>query len=150
MATDQTLLDKDLVIEVINRMFIGTDQRDWSHVRECFTDNVQFDMSSMSGEPSSIKTPQEIVDGWDTGLKDIKSTHHQVGNYLLTITDDTATAFCYGTATHYLPNKTNQNTRAFIGSYDFHLQRVDAAWRIDQLRFNLTFIDGNQDLAPDA
>lgn len=39
-----------------------------------------------------------------------------------------------------------RNTRAFVGSYDFHPAREDGSWRIDQFRFNLQYLDGNLEL----
>lgn len=57
-----------------------------------------------------------------------------------------AEAFCYGTATHYLPNETDANTRTFVGSYDFELTRDGGRWGITKLKFNLKFVDGNLNL----
>jgi hypothetical protein len=54
-----------------------------------------------------------------------------------------ASAFCYATATHYLPNPTGNDTRRLVGTYDVHLVRGDDGWRIDALRFNLKFMEGN-------
>jgi hypothetical protein len=33
-----------------------------------------------------------------------------------------------------------------VGSYDFHLRRVEHRWQIDGLRFTLKYLDGNADL----
>ncbi len=140
------LLEKDAVIEVVNRLFINTDNRDWAKVNECFTNAVLFDMTSAAGGEPAIMTSQAIVEAWDKGLKDLKAIHHQTGNYLANIKNDEAEVFCYGIASHYLPNKTNQNTRTFVGSYDFHLIKQEGGWRIDKFKFNLKYIDGNPNL----
>ncbi len=76
----------------------------------------------------------------------MKAIHHLAGNFLVNITDNEAAVFCYGIAWHYLPNKTNRNTRAFVGSYDVHLKNQDGEWKIDRFKFSLKFIDGNPDL----
>lgn len=141
-----TMTEKNRVIEAVNRLFIGTDNRDWARVKTLFASQVLFDMTSLAGgQPASI-TPQEIVDGWARGLKALKAIHHQTGNFLVEVTGSEATAFCYGVAWHYLPNKTNRNTRTFVGSYDIHLVQQDGKWKIDRFKFNLKFIDGNPDL----
>jgi hypothetical protein len=57
-----------------------------------------------------------------------------------------AEAFCYGIAIHYLPNKTNNNTRTFVGSYEFQLGKESDEWKIHHFKFNLKFIDGNKEL----
>jgi len=142
----ESILDRTRIIETINRLFIGTDNRDWEFVKSCFAPRVRFDMSSLgAGEPKDL-TPDEIVAAWDAGLKPLRAIHHQAGNFLVNINGSKAEAFCYGIASHYLPNKTNSNTRTFVGSYDFGLLRDEDDWRIDSFKFNLKYIDGNPDL----
>ncbi|THB75531.1 MAG: nuclear transport factor 2 family protein [Desulfobacteraceae bacterium] len=140
------LMEKQAVKETITLLFISTDNRDWHKVKDLFAPEVRFDMTSLAGgEPVTLK-PGDIVDAWDKGLKPIKAIHHQAGNFLITFDDGGATAFCYGIASHYLPNKTHMNTRTFVGSYDFHLVRINGKWKIDQFKFNLKYLDGNLNL----
>ena len=140
------LLDKQAVIDVANRLFIATDERDWDAVLSCFADHVLFDMSSLTGGAAEPVPARRIVEGWHEGLRALKAVHHQAGNYVVAIRGDEADLFCYGMAIHYLPNPTNRNTRTFVGSYDLHLQRDGDAWRIDRFAFHLKFIDGNEEL----
>jgi hypothetical protein len=145
----QKLLAKEDVRDVVNRLFISTDNRDWDAVRDLFAAEVLFDVTSMvGGEPVTMK-PADIVAAWDKGLKPIMAIHHQTGNYVINIEQNTAHVFCYGIASHYLPNKTNRNTRTFVGSYNFHLIKSGAKWQIDQFKFNLKYIDGNPNLESD-
>lgn len=80
----------------------------------------------MAGGEPTIPTSREIVDAWDQGLKPLKAINHQAGNYIVTLSGDGTDVFCYGIATHYLPNKTNQNVRTFVGSYDLDLVRQNS------------------------
>lgn len=140
------LIQKDAITEAANRLFIYTDQKNWEGIKSLFAEEVLFDVTSMSGgQPVRLK-PQQIVDMWDKGLKDLKAIHHQVGNYLVIVRENDADLFCYGIAFHYLPNPSNANTRTFVGSYDFHLLKIKDEWKIDRFKFNLKFIDGNKDL----
>jgi hypothetical protein len=136
--------DRESVTDTIIDLFVGTDQRDWSRVRQLFADSVQFDM----GQPSTM-TPAQITDMWDKGLKPIEKLHHQAGNFRVQVRGDEANAFCYGIAYHYRQTKSGRNTRVFVGSYDFQLRRSAAAWKIHAFKFNLKFIDGNADLEKD-
>jgi hypothetical protein len=142
----QVLMDRTTIIETINKLFIGTDNRDWPLVQSCFAASVLFDMSSLGGGDPKRLAPAQIVAAWDTGLKPLKAVHHQAGNYLVSVRGARAEAFCYGIAIHYLPNKTNVNTRTFVGSYDFELGKEGAQWKIDKFKFNLKYIDGNPNL----
>lgn len=142
----ETIIDQTRIIETINRLFVGTDNRDWVLVKSCFTPHVLFDMTSMdAGKPKHL-TPEDIVTAWDIGLKPLKAIHHQAGNYLVDVNGTKAEAFCYAIASHYLPNKSNKNTRTFVGSYEFTLLKDGGRWRISTFKFNLKFIDGNPDL----
>jgi hypothetical protein len=138
--------EQNEAIATVNRLFICTDTRDWTCVKDLFAPEVLFDMTSLAGGQPEKKTPQQIADMWDQGLKVLKAIHHQAGNYQVTLRGNEADLFCYGIAYHYLPNPTNQNTRVFVGSYNFHLVRAAAGWKIDQFKFNLKFIDGKKDL----
>lgn len=55
-------------------------------------------------------------------------------------------AFCYGTATHYRPTRSGRNIRVFVGTYDFHLRRVEGRRQIDGFRLTLKSSDGNAEL----
>ncbi len=140
------LVEKDAIIDTITRLFIGTDRRDWKKVRECFAPRVFFDMSSMTGNDPAETDAEEIVDGWDRGLRHLRAVHHQAGNFQVTLSGGQADAFCYAIASHYLPNASGEYTRIFVGSYDFHLEKQGGAWRIDRFRFNLKYMDGNLEL----
>jgi hypothetical protein len=140
------LIEKDKIITVVNKLFINTDNRDWKKVKACFAPEVLFDMTSMAGGKPTTLSPQDIVDAWDEGLKALKAIHHQVGNYLVTVNGNEADVFCYGIASHYLPNKTKQNTRTFVGSYDFGLVKDSGSWKINHFKFNLKYMTGNPEL----
>jgi hypothetical protein len=141
-----SLTETQSVIKTIHDLFTGTDEGDWSKVAACFSGRVLFDMSSMTGEDPQTIDSSEIVGAWESGLQHLEAVHHQIGNLQVDLGEAEANASCYGIAYHYLPNPTGQNTRVFVGSYDFHLSKADDGRGIDSFRFNLKFIDGNADL----
>ncbi|HLK88517.1 MAG TPA: nuclear transport factor 2 family protein [Polyangia bacterium] len=139
------------IVDVITELFVATDQRDWAAVKRCFADQVLFDMSSLGAGPPARRTPDEIAAGWAEGLSALAAIHHQAGNYRVTIHEARATANCYGIAYHYRKTASGRNTRVFVGSYAFILERGGAlGWRISTFRFDLKFIDGNADLEGDG
>jgi hypothetical protein len=140
------LVERYDIINVCNTLFIKTDEGDWDEVKNCFAEKVLFDFTSMEGGEPSLMTPDEITEKWNEGLKDLEGIHHQVSNILLEIGNMEADFFCYGIAIHYLPNKSKNNTRTFIGSYDIHLTKTYKGWKIDRFKFNLKFSDGNLEL----
>ena len=141
-----TLLARQQIADTVTDLFVGTDNRDWSLVLRCFADQVLFDMRSLTGAEPATVAATHIVAGWQHGLAPLKAVHHQIGNLKVEVDGEAARAFCYGTATHYLPNPSGRNTRTFVGSYDFRLKKDGAAWRITDFRFNAKYVDGNLEL----
>ncbi|MBV7328464.1 nuclear transport factor 2 family protein [Chloroflexi bacterium TSY] len=146
------LVEKDAVVKTVTQLFIATDELDWDTVKAIFSDEVLFDMTSLIGGAPLTLSAQSIVDSWDEGLRPLEAVHHQVGNFVVEINPsrDEATVFNYGIASHYLPNPTGQNTRTFVGTYMFHLVKVEDAWLIDEFKFDAKYVDGNLDLEADA
>ena len=79
-------------------------------------------------------------------LGHLEAVHHQAGNYEVTVVGERADASCHGTAFHYLPNDTGNAVRRFVGTYDIGLHKRRGAWRVDRLRYDVKFVDGNLDL----
>lgn len=146
----RSLSDKEQIVDVITRLFLATDARDWEAAQACFAESVLFDMSSAGAGPSASRTPAQITSGWETGLAPIEALHHQAGNFSVQAADDLATASCYGIAYHFRKVQSGRNTRVFVGSYDFGLAKDGPRWRITRFRFNLKYVDGNPELEKSA
>ena len=140
------LLERDRVTETLTELFLATDRRDWALVERCFAASVRFDMSSAGGGPAAMTDPQRIAAGWRQGLAPVEQLHHQVGNFRVRVTGTTAEAHCYGIAFHFRARRDGRNTRTFVGSYDFELEKHSDGWRITAMRFTLKFLDGNATL----
>ncbi len=54
-------IQRDEIIEIANKLFIYTDERDWEKVKAIFADEVLFDMTSIEGRQPAKMKPQEIV-----------------------------------------------------------------------------------------
>jgi hypothetical protein len=146
----RTLAAKDAIADVVTRLFIATDARDWASVERCFAPAVRLDMTSLAGGVPVTLAPAAITAMWDEGFQVLRAVHHQIGNLRVTVAGERATAFCYGTATHYRPTASGRNVRTFVGSYDLGLVRLEGDWRVEEFRFNLKYLDGNLDLEHDT
>lgn len=139
----KALLDREAIVDLVNRLFVAVDHRDWAAAQACFAERVRFDMTSAGGPPPKEMTPEEITEGWKHGLAPIEAIHHQSGNFRVNIEGDAAECSCYGIAFHFRRVRSGRNTRTFVGSYDYGLVRASGSWRITGFKFNLKFIDGN-------
>lgn len=136
-------MDKIEIIEVINRLFVAVDKRNWKEVKDSFSDEVLLDYTSMTGGKPALLKPDQIIDSWKSVLPGFDKTHHQVSNYIITLKKDSASLICYGTATHYLNNESNKNIWTVVGSYDFEVAKIAGVSRVTGMKFNLSYIDGN-------
>ncbi|HET7229543.1 MAG TPA: nuclear transport factor 2 family protein [Longimicrobium sp.] len=146
----EEMVARQEVVEAIDELFMATDRKDWAAVRAVLAPEVMFDMSSAGGGPAAEMTGEAIADGWATGLAPIEQVHHQSGNHRVRMNGGTAEATCYAVAWHYRAHPSGQNTRTFVGSYDYELRRMDDRWRITLFRYHLKFIDGNRELEKDG
>lgn len=144
METDGTdLRTRQQVADLVTRLFICADEERWDEMLACFAPKVLHDVSSAGGAKPSRTSPRHVVDQWKSDVRGLAAAHHQLGNMLVSVEGEEASAFCYVTAAHYFPNATGENIHTLVGTYDFHLSRKEEAWLIDALRFNLKYEDGN-------
>jgi 3-phenylpropionate/cinnamic acid dioxygenase small subunit len=147
LAQENALATRLSVEDVVVRLFVATDERDWKTVESCFADSFIFDMTSMTGgEPATI-TPRQVTQMWSEGLKALDHVHHQAGNFRTAINGDRARVRCYAIALHHRAKiKAAEKTRRFVGSYEYELTDQQGSWRITSFKFLLKFIDGNLEL----
>lgn len=138
----QLLTERERVIECVTTLFVSIDNRDWDAVRSCFTENVLFNTALTEGKPTLVSRGQ-IIQDWKDALDCLDALHHQVGNFLVRFDENEVIVFCYGIAYHYLPNRSNKNTKLFVGNYDIRLVMLDGGWKITVFTFNSKFVAGN-------
>ena len=135
--------------QAVTELFIAVDSRDWIRLEEIFAPEVLLDYQSLSGNPPTTLTPQQIGGAWKSMLPGFTHTHHQVGNFIVQpVGDDgnTVHVFCYGTATHYLEHPEG-NVWTVVGTYDFKVRRNTTVWQVAEMKFNFRYQDGNTALS---
>lgn len=69
---------------VITRLLHAIDALDWAGVRDCFTDPVHLDYTSLwGGEPETL-TPTELITRWTAIANEFAATQHLTGPQLVT------------------------------------------------------------------
>lgn len=135
------------VEDTLIRLFVATDERNWPAVQSCFTDPFTLDMTSLAGGAPLCTSPQQVSQMWAEGFRTLDHVHHQVGNFQTRIEGARAAVRCYGIAFHYRGAiAAAAKSRTFVGTYETELVMHAGEWRIEMLKFNLKFIDGNREL----
>ena len=145
-AVTDALAARVAVEDTVVRMFVATDERDWPTLEACFTDPFTLDMTSMTGGAPLTMTPRDVALAWAEAFRPLDHVHHQVGNFLTTVTPAQAEVRCHGVAFHHRGKVSGLKTRVFVGTYELLLIPSVRDWQISRLTFKLKFIDGNLSL----
>lgn len=141
----QELIDEREIVNVVNSIGIEADRRNWSAVENAFAAEVALDYSSMGAKVETLK-PAQITANWKTILPGFKMTQHAITNHRVMIKDRSATCFSYVTALHYLPNNSKNDVWRVVGFYEHHLVKTEKGWRVKEMKFTATLVDGNLEL----
>ncbi len=141
---EQQFTEREQVVETVNKLFVYTDNQEWRKLQdEVFTTEILLDMTSMGAPRPERVLAREVCYRWEKAFEELDAVHHQAGNYIVQINGDQANVIAYSIASHYKESAKKEKTREYVGSYDFHLIKEMANWKIDEFKFNLKYSRGN-------
>ena len=130
------------ITEIIAKLFLSADERDWETTLGIFDEVVLLDYTSMTrGEPAMLDR-EDIVAAWKSFLPGFDSTDHQLSDFDVKIEDDRAEAVFFGHAEHFICDE----IWIVEGDYETELVRKNDGWLINKLKLNLSKQDGNLEL----
>jgi hypothetical protein len=140
------LEDRLAILELIGRLSLTIDARDWDSLGQLFTDTVYHDRTSLTGgEPTTLPVA-EFVDGWRQTLQGMDAVHHQITNHVITLDGDRATCAANMQGTHVLVNPSGGPIWTVGGRHDYQFTRTPGGWRIAGLTFTLQWATGNMNI----
>lgn len=134
-GTDQTRQDRLAIETVINTLFVETDNKDWSAVRDLFLDEIDVDFSSLGAEPGRMPA-DTLVGGWEQGLHAQKESHHMTTNHRVVVNGDVAEVNAQGYAYNRLLEPAGDGFWEVWGVYTLPLVRTDEGWRFSGITFD--------------
>jgi 3-phenylpropionate/cinnamic acid dioxygenase small subunit len=134
------LQDRLDVQDVLVRYAMALDSHDWELLRTCFLPDAVADYGALEGRNEGI---EEIIAACHRALGGLDSSQHLIGNAVVQVDGDTATATCYLHAQHYLVSGSGVNTFVVGGTYRDRLVRTPDGWRIEHRALETTWTDGN-------
>ena len=138
--------DRLAILELIGRLVLALDGRDWDALGQLFTDTVYSDRTSLlGGEPVTVGRA-EFVDGWRQTLQNLDAVHHLITCHVITLDGDLATCAANMQGTHVYANHSGGPIWTVGGRHDYQLQRTPGGWRIAGLTFNLQWATGNMNI----
>lgn len=136
--------DRIAIIETANRIGILSDRRDWEAVKNCFTDQVEFDYTSLNGgEPTTIAAATQVQQWADFFSSTFKTTQHLIGSHAVTINGNTASAIAHFQAHHtYLD--ANKTAWLLAGTYDYEFARSAHGWKVQKMKMTPLWETGDR------
>jgi SnoaL-like domain len=78
IAAIRVLARSSVRVDLIGRLGLLVDARDWSALEHLFADPVDSDRTSLFGGEPQTNTPAELVGGLQYGLGKLDTTHHLI------------------------------------------------------------------------
>ena len=143
----QRIIDRQAIIDLLIQYATALDTRNWRLLEQCFLPDAVDDYGENAGRHEGYPAIEEVVRFF---LEDLDSSQHLLGNYVVEIEGDRATASCYLHAQHYLEETKGGDTYTVGGNYEDEIIRTSDGWRIKHRKLMVTWVEGNPDLVDAA
>ena len=135
--------DRLAILELIGRLALLLDARDWDTLEGLFADPVYYDRTSLfGGEPQTL-SPSELVEGYRQALGNLDAVHHLITCHVINLDGDQATCAANMQGTHVLANTSGGPIWTVGGRHDYQLKRTADGWKIAGLTFTIQWATGN-------
>jgi ketosteroid isomerase-like protein len=145
-STMAEIEDRLAIIELIGRLSLTIDAKDWDTMGQLFTDTVYHDRTSLTGGEPYTAPVAQFVDGWRQTLQAMGAVHHQITNHVISLEGDAATCAANMQGTHVLANASGGPMWTVGGRHEYQLKRTADGWRIAGLTFTLQWATGNMNV----
>lgn len=144
--TAEDLIDRAEINDVLMDYAIGIDSRDWARYRAIFTDKVELDFSSWSGNPAAPMAAEDWVAGVRNTLSGFDGTQHMLMNSVIELDGDRANVTLYMNAHHYLNIEGAHNMHSIGGYYTHRMIRTANGWLSEACKLTVTWESGDRAL----
>ena len=138
--------DRLAIIELIGRLSLAIDAKDWDAMGQLLTETVYHDRTSLTGGEPYTAPVAQFVEGWRQTLQAMDAVHHQITNHVISLDGDQATCAANMQGTHVLANASGGPIWTVGGRHDYQLKRTPGGWRIAGLTFTLQWATGNMNV----
>jgi hypothetical protein len=146
MTKDQemvrTLWEERQIEKVMLRFGRSLDIGDWAAYQRCFTEAVNIDFKRLTGfDEVRVSAQQwtEFARLFQTPMR----RQHAYSNFIVDVTGDTAHAIVYFAARCWRATDMGEPHYVQYGWYEVWFERSAQDWRINRLRHDLLWIEGN-------
>ena len=126
------VVDRNAIIDTLNRYATGIDTRNEALYRSCFTDDLVVDMF---GDGAKESTADQWVETALNAVSSFETTQHIITNHVIETDGDRATCVAYLLAQHWNPD----NYFRVGGYYSHELVRDGDRWLMSRIKLTITW-----------
>jgi SnoaL-like domain len=142
MDEDRRLEDRAAIHDLLARLALAQDERDWNTLAGCFATDATY--AYPGGELVGVPA---IVGRSRTGLTPLDASQHLIGTVLVTFADRNATATSYFQAQHVRHGVPGGDLYTIAGTYlDELMYGGDGVWRIAHRTQEYSWRSGNPEV----
>lgn len=138
--------DQLAIVATVNEIGRAADMRDWSRLREQFSDEVLVDYTSLTGGQPARINADDLIASWQAFLPGFTVTQHMVASHRVSVNGERATVLSQFIATHRLAGATGGELWTLGGHYRHSLRKIGAAWKVDAITMTWSWQTGNTEL----
>ena len=142
--TLQLLLDERDITRLCYRYGSAIDDRDWAALRTCFTEDAVTEYEGL-GEFAGYDAIEKACQG---AVNPLDRSQHVIGNVVVEVEGDTATAQCYLHAQHAKAGTPGGDLYVIAGRYTDSLVRTPDGLRFTRRRLETWWTEGNPAIVP--
>ena len=129
--TQQTLIDRAAISDVIIAYARAVDTRDWDLFLSLFTERVFLDFRSFDPSVHYEVDATELL-AMSRRAEAFDATQHISANHAHSIEGDRAICTSYMQAAHFLTRPDGNHSCILYGQYSHSLIRTERSWKIDR------------------
>src|SRR6201982_792221 len=122
-ATTETE-DRLAIIELIGRLALSLDGKDWDGFERLFTDPVHVDRTSLWGGGPETYSPADLAGGFRQIMGNLDSVQHLITGHVVRLDGDSATCAANMQGVHVLANPSGDDMWSVEDRHDYQLKRT--------------------------
>ena len=134
--------DQAAVAGIVESVGTLADRGEFDALARLYADEFTLDYSSLTGQPSSVKQPLELMAEWAGVLPGFDRTRHALTDVVAEISGESAEATANVVASHWIGDGFWQ----VGGHYDYVLSKSSGEWKITSMTFTLENEQGSRDV----
>ena len=131
---------------LVSSIPLAVDRAAYDLAEAAFAPEIVIDYTSLWGGEPTTMTPSALMDAWRGIVPGFDATWHELGPVTVTVEGNTAAASAFVDGRHWI----GEALRRPLGMYHWDVARIEGAWRVTRMKFDMTEEHGNRALAAKA